>query len=224
MSRRKNTTLSVGSQLKSARAKRGHSSEEVATILHIPLSQIQALEADESARVFSAPVYAHGALRTYATWLGLDARALERMLAVQLREAHANRSQLKVHTLPRWYQWLFNPRVVIALAGLALAGVIGSYVFWQIQSFWRLPELVITSPETTYIDADQVRVAGSVESGAKLRLNGEQVILREGVFFDETLALDPGVTIIRFEVENVAGRSLVVDKHLLRPRNPGTLK
>lgn len=224
MSRRKNSTRSVGNQLQAARAQKGHSIEEVAQVLHIPLQQLQALENDTSAKVFSAPVYAHGALRTYATWLELDTKAIERALAIQLRDAHANRSQLKVHTLPRWYKQLANPRVVIALAAAAVALVIGSYVVWQIRSFWRLPALTITSPQTTVIDTSEARIAGSTERGAQVRLNGQQIILRDGIYFDEIVPLDPGITIIRIEVKNVAGRTRVVDTHLLRPRNMGTLK
>ena len=224
MSRRKNSTRSVGNQLQAARSDTGHTIEEVADILHIPLNQLQALEEDTSARVFSAPVYAHGALRTYATWLGLDPKVLERALAAQLRAADVNRSQLRVHTLPRWYQHLLNPRVMIALVVAAIALVIGSYVFWQVRSFWRLPELTITSPTITVIDADEARIAGTTERGAQLRINGKQVVLRDGIYFDETVLLDPGITIIRIEVKNVAGRSRVVDTHLLRPRNMGTLK
>lgn len=224
MSRRKNTTRSVGARLRVARSKRGHTLEEVAHVLHIPLDQLQALEQDEGAKVFSAPVYAHGALRTYATWLGLDAKDLERALSAQLRAAHVNRSALRVHTLPRWYQWLVHPRTVIAVAGFIIVAAIGSYVVWQIRSFWRLPALALTSPQTTEIDADQVRFAGSTEEGAQVHINGQQVILHDGIYFDELIPIDPGVTVIRIEVENVAGRIRTLDTHLLRPRNIGTLK
>jgi cytoskeletal protein RodZ len=151
MSRRKDTSSSVGTRLKRARHLQHRTLKEASRALHIPLVQLQALEADTFAGAFAAPVYAYGALRAYAAWLGLDTKLLERLLAAQLKAARVSRSQLKVHTLPPWYERLIHPRLFIAASLVLVAGSIGSYIFWHIQSFWRLPRLVITSPAESIV-------------------------------------------------------------------------
>lgn len=216
--------VSVGTQLQKAREQHGLTTEEVAQALHIPHKQIQALEEDTSASVFSAPVYAFGALRSYASWLSLDTRSLERALAQQLKEADASRSRLRVHTVPRWYTSLVNPRIIIALAGGIVAVVIGSYIIWQIRTFWRLPDLTITQPESSVITQDTVTVAGITEEGAAVRINGDPVPLQDGTKFQKDIPLQPGITVIKVEAENTAGRIKTVEKDLLRPRDNGTLK
>lgn len=215
--------LGLGQQLHAARERLGVNLEEASHALHIPLRQLEALETDSAARVFPAPVYAFGALRAYAAWLGVESRSLERILAAQLRSAQAERSKLEVHTLPYWYE-LISARTVVTAAGIFIALIVGSYVVWQVRTFWRLPQLEITEPQESVLDADRVTISGSTEAGTHVRINEQPVALQDSNHFEQEVPLSPGVTIVRIEAENVAGRVRLVEKHLLRPANAGTLK
>ena len=99
MGKRKNTRVQFGEQLRSARVAQHLSIDQVAADLRIPARHLDALEQSDVS-TFSAPVYAHGALRSYAGYLGLRADTLERALSSELK-TFANQTDLKVHTLPR---------------------------------------------------------------------------------------------------------------------------
>lgn len=215
---------SLGQVLRSARQQRGIHLGEASTALHIPYQQLEALETDSAASVFPAPVYAFGALRTYAAWLEVDSRPLERILAAQLRAARVERSRLHVHTLPYWYERFITARTIIAAGGVVIALIVSSYVIWQVRSFWRLPLLEITSPESMVTQDDRVVVSGQTEEGAHVKINEHSVALQDGSYFEQEIPLSPGITIVRVEAENVAGRVRTIERHLLRPANAGTLR
>ena len=67
--------MTPGGQLAAKRGERGLSIEQVAASTRIRAEYLRLLE-DDDYQGFAAPVYARGYLRTYATYLGLDADAL----------------------------------------------------------------------------------------------------------------------------------------------------
>ncbi len=77
------TSIGVGPALRRARTIRGITLEEAARDTKLRAEQLDALEA-EHFDVFSGEVYARGALRTYAQYLGLNA---DRVLATYARHA-----------------------------------------------------------------------------------------------------------------------------------------
>src|SRR3989442_12946608 len=62
----------IGETLAAKRGERGLSIDQVSASTRIRREHLRALEAEDFSH-FSAPVYAKGYLRTYATYLGLDA-------------------------------------------------------------------------------------------------------------------------------------------------------
>ena len=67
--------MTIGGQLAAKRGERGLSIEQVAASTRIRAEYVRLLEDDDYSG-FAAAVYARGYLRTYATYLGLDADAL----------------------------------------------------------------------------------------------------------------------------------------------------
>lgn len=67
--------MTIGGQLAAKRGERGLSIEQVAATTRIRPEYLRLLE-DDDYEGFAAPVYTRGYLRTYATYLGLDADAL----------------------------------------------------------------------------------------------------------------------------------------------------
>src|SRR2546429_6467620 len=76
---RGSTPVALGKTLPAKRGERGLSIDQVSASTRIRREHLQALEAEDFAH-FSAPVYAKGYLRTYATYLGLDAEDLIRRM------------------------------------------------------------------------------------------------------------------------------------------------
>ncbi|HEY62274.1 MAG TPA: helix-turn-helix domain-containing protein [Anaerolineae bacterium] len=73
-------STSIGKKLREARQERNLSLEDVARVTYIHLRYLQAMEADNFG-VFPSQIQRRGFLRTYATYLGLDATPLLEILA-----------------------------------------------------------------------------------------------------------------------------------------------
>ncbi len=106
--------MTNGQALAAKRGERGFSIEQAAAATRIRAEYVRALEADQLER-FPAPVYAKGYLRTYATYLGLDADELIRHMP-----ANGHRPSLAVS----FYRTAQRPRVVLTTPAIAAAGLV----------------------------------------------------------------------------------------------------
>ncbi len=204
----------IGERLIKARNRHRLSLEQVAQELHIPLKQLQALE-QEDYSVFSAELYARGAYTRYAKYLGIDTRDSSRAFLRSLSHVR-ERIPLKLHTPETFFQRLIHPRIILAAAGVFLALLVGAYIAWQVQSFWRLPALKITSPISSVVEGSGVTIEGIAEQQAQVKINGEQVLMRADARFSALLVLHKGINPVRVEVVNAAGRVRIKQLFLLR--------
>jgi len=94
--------------------------------------------------------------------------------------------------------------------------LVGGYIAWQLESFWRLPSVTIESPTSLVTTGSEVTVAGVAEPGAQLTMNGEKVLLQTDARFSVLLQLHKGINAVRIEVKNAAGRVRVKQLFLLR--------
>jgi hypothetical protein len=210
----------AGRLLRKARQQKRASIEAAAEQLTIPPAQLQALEEGDLSG-FTAEVYVRGAYMQYATWLGLDPQHAQRVVSKALRAARQHKP-LRVHTPQRLYERLLNPRTVIFAGGGVVALMVGGYILWQVQSFWQLPVLVISDPPSDIIQDSSIIIRGYSEPQARVRVNEEPILLEDDASFAVRLELHPGVNVLRVEAANAAGRTRVVEKHLLRPRSGAT--
>ena len=133
--------MTIGAVLAAKRGERGLSIEQVAASTRIRAEHLRALEADELDR-FPAPVYAKGYLRTYSSYLGLEAQDL-----LALLPANSKAPSLALGLEKDWR----HPRMVLttsaaAAAGLVLlAGMFAGYAWRQVTADERAPAS-ITSP------------------------------------------------------------------------------
>lgn len=137
--------MTPGQALAARRVERGLSIEQVAASTRIRAEHLRALEADELDR-FPAPVYARGYLRTYATYLGLDAQDLLASLP-----PNSKAPGLALGLEKDWRQ----PRVVLttsaaAAAGLVLlAGMFTGYAWRQVTADQRAAASIASPPAQT---------------------------------------------------------------------------
>jgi transcriptional regulator with XRE-family HTH domain len=209
----------VGALLKAARRQRGLSLAEVATALRIPVRQLQSLEKEELS-MFTAEVYARGVFRAYARYVGIAVPEVEHAFA---RAVASVRTLVPVKFLApqRWLARILTPRWILAMVGMGAAGVVGGYVIWQVQSFLRLPTLILNEPTSGLITGDTVRVAGRAETSATVTINGAPVLLNENGLFELTLTLHPGINVLHVEAKNAADRRRIIARDLLVPRTGG---
>lgn len=206
----------VGKRLFTKRTLHKVSLESVSSELRIPVAQLRALE-EEDYSVFSAELYARGAYTSYAQYLGVysakDLRAILRALS-----SVRTRVPLKLLTPDRLFDRLLNPRLVIIALGLCIALSVGAYIAWQVQSFWKFPDLAITSPVNHVVDGPDVTVAGKAEPDAHLTINDQQVLLQSDATFTAQLSLHIGVNPVKVVASNASGRQTVKELFLLREK------
>lgn len=206
----------VGKRLSKKRISHKVSLEDVSRELRIPVVQLRALE-EEDYSIFSAELYARGAYTSYAQYLGVysakDLRAVLRALS-----SVRTRVPLKLLTPDRLFDRLLNPRLVIIAIGVCIALIVGGYIAWQVQSFWRFPDLAITGPVNHVIDGPDVTVAGKAEPDARLTINDQQVLLQSDSTFSAQLSLHIGINPVRVVVSNASGRQSIKELFLLREK------
>ncbi len=207
----------LGSALRRERQARHLSIPAVAQALNIPSTQLLALEEGDFS-VFAAEVYARGAYLKYALYVGMDFNHAQNEIVRALASVRQH-LPLKVHTPYSWFERLVMPRVIM-VASIAFVGLmIGGYIAWQIQSYFHLPMLVVTSPTTNIAVASVLPIVGKSDPATRINVNGEQVLLKPDASFAATITLHPGVNIVRIEATNAAGRTRVVAKQILWWRN-----
>lgn len=208
--------VGIGDPLRQARQQMHVTLPEAAAALNIPASQLAALEEGDFS-IFAAEIYARGAYLKYAAYVGLDQNQTQ-YLILRALAAVRQRQILKVHTPYSWFERLVLPRVILVAAISSVGLVVGGYIIWQVQSYVHLPQLVLNSPTQAVMKEGVVTVEGKSESEVKVTVNGAQVLLRPDATFSTTLALHPGINIVRIEAENTAGRKRVIQRSVLWPR------
>lgn len=204
----------LGARLASARERQHVSLEDASRDLRIPMKQLIALE-EEDLAIFSAELYARGAYRAYATYLGMYNTVVSREFYRTLSHVR-QRIPLKLHTPETFLESLIHPRIIFVAGCLGIALLVGGYIAWQVQSFWRLPSLTISGPLSRSAPGPDTVIIGRAEQLARVTANGEQVLLRHDASFSIPLSLHSGINPIRIEAINAAGRVNAAQLFLLR--------
>ena len=206
----------VGAILAQARHTQGLSIREIAAILKIPAKQLQALEEGELT-VFPAEIYARGAFRKYADFLGVRAEETQRAFLSVLTGAREY-VPLRVLRPKTWLAAHYKPWWVIAGIVASVALVVGSYVAWQVASFVRLPDMELLQPHAGVTHDTVIPVSGTADTEATVKLNGTQVLLDPAGNWSTEIGLHPGLNMIQVEATNAAGRIRSIHKTVLLPR------
>lgn len=208
----------VGTILRQARQQRELSIATVAQRLHIPAKYLQALEEGDMS-VFSAEVYARGVFTKYADFLSVRATTTHRAFSRLLSGVH-ERVPLRVHSPRPWLLAMLTPNWFIAAAIVAVAVLLGSYIVWQVQSFWRLPDVTLVEPTSGVATQAAIMVRGQADIDATVVVNGEQALVTPAGAYEVPLVLHLGINPVRVEATNAAGRTRTIQRDVLLPR-PG---
>lgn len=204
----------LGARLTQARLAQHISLEDASRDLHIPIKQLVGLE-EEDFSVFSAELYARGAYRAYAIYLGIYSMLASREFYRTLTHVR-QRVPLKLHTPEPFLESLINPRTVFIAGCVSIALIVGGYIAWQVQSFWRLPNLTIDGSLSRSVTDPNILITGRAEALAHVTVNGEPVLLTKDASFSVPLYLRSGINPIRIEASNAAGRVRAAQLFLLR--------
>lgn len=204
----------VGARLRAARETQSVTLEDAARDLHISLNQLHALE-EEDFSVFSAELYARGAYRAYATYLGIYNKSVAREFLRALTHVR-QRVPLTLHTPETFFDSLLNSRSIFIAGCIGIALFVGGYIAWQVQSFWRLPSLTIDGSLSQSVAEPTATISGYTQQLARVTINGEPILLTSDATFSILLHLRPGINPVRIEAINAAGRIRTKQLFLLR--------
>ena len=130
--------MTIGQALAAKRGERGLTIEQAAAATRIRADHLRALEADSFDR-FAAPVYAKGYLRTYATYLDLDAEDLLRQVPAGTRRDLG----IGLDSSRR------RPRVVLTTPAVAAAGLVllaGAFAGYAWRQVWADQHMALVTP------------------------------------------------------------------------------
>lgn len=208
----------VGRPLASARRRQRLTLSQASSQLNIPVRQLQALEQGDFS-LFAAEVYARGAYRQYARFLGVYTERAERA-ALRTLSAVRERIPLRLHTPLTWFQRMATPRVIFVAVLGCIGLLVGSYIGWQVWAFLVVPSLTVSQPVSGVVDGTTLVVQGKAEPDSHVMVNGETVLLREEGAFELPISLHPGINVLRVEAENAAGRMRVIERDIVAPPVP----
>lgn len=173
--------LKLGELLKNKRQEKGLEVSQASESTKIPQRLIQALEKGNYS-AFSSEVYLRGLLKNYIKYLDIDEK---KAMAVYRREQNLG----KEGSLDDSYRPIEEPKAIITPArlvfmvtALIVISIVG-FVVVQINKIIQPPRLEITVPvEATApgdafkeVEGDTITIAGKVEVGSKLLINGNEV-------------------------------------------------
>jgi hypothetical protein len=159
-------------------------------------------------------IYMRGFVYNYADYLGLNPEAAVAQYVAERGEPQ--RGEVKSPQLAKPKQIILTPKLV-ALAGSLLAGaaIIG-YLSWQFSALGAAPRLELESPTgEQVIYGALVDVRGRASGGADVFINDSPVLTDAQGGFNDKLALQEGVNVIKVTARNRLGKSTSISRDIL---------
>ncbi len=218
MSDEPSTQLTLGQQLKDARAIRHLSLEDAAVQTKIRLRHLRAIE-EGSYGELPPDVFAIGFVRRYARALGLDPQTA----AYVFRQERALRGPQRKraigfsppHALAP-YRFVLSTRAAVSLILALVVLLLFGYIWYQVRLFASPPTLTITTPgQPSIVSEAQITVTGKTTPAAILLINLEPVPLDERGAFRQDVRLTPGINTIELKATSRLGKETVETIHIL---------
>lgn len=214
------TQKTIGESLKNVREGMGYALDEMAERTNIRSFYLRALESAEYDKI-PGEVYIKSFLRVYSKELGLsETEIIERYENERVVWEGTMKSRMKkLPDMPWWKKCMFfisHPRTIrITLSVVIVAAVLG-YVVYQLYAIITPPDLAVRSPANELITADRaVRVHGTTEPNAFVRINSESIHVAEDGGFEKFIDLQEGLNLIRIEASKKYSRVRVELRHVL---------
>jgi len=173
--------LKLGEILKNRRQEKGLQLSQVSESTKIPQRLIRALEKGDYS-VFSSEVYLRGLLKNYIKFLGVDEK---KAMAIYRREQSTGKEGSlgdSYRPIEETKAVITPARLVFLITSLIVIFIVG-FVVVQINKIIQPPRLELTDPAQAVapgdafkeVTTDTITIAGKVEVGSKLLINGNEV-------------------------------------------------
>ena len=198
----------LGEVLRAAREAKGVDLARVERETKIRERYLSALERGEY-RELPGAVYTKGFLRNYGSYLGLDPEYLIDLYRLETSATTAERSRTPAPPRPlavrRRRTFIITPGAVVAALLTIAVGALVAYIGYQLVTFARTPELLITDPvgDVSEHPVPEITIRGVTAPNARVTITGlpenPTVQADEDGRFDVTVGLLPGSNVIVIE-------------------------
>jgi len=191
--------LNLGDYLKSRRQQLEKSLAQVSENTKIPKNLIESLEKSQYDQ-FSSEVYLKGFIKNYAKYLKID---VNKALAIYRRERNLQKEEsLKDSQKPiRDEKPIITPGRIVLFSTITIIIAVITFIVIQLNKIAQPPLLELsepvqtTAPDESFVEVgnDKLTIAGKIEVGSKLLINGNEVTtnnLQE--FRVDNFELNPG--------------------------------
>lgn len=206
---------SLSALLKNRREDLNFSLETVSDQTKIRIEYLKNLE-EGKYEDFPSEVYLKGFLKTYARFLNLDNALVQ---ALYRREQSVREKKRPIESISKQFKepraLVTRKRLAVVIIGIILI-VVGIFVITQFTKLTKSPELSLTEPIITNKDdkevifstsSDTLNIAGKVESGSTVTINGQKVILNQlNEFRIDSYKIDKEKMVLAVNAENQFGK------------------
>lgn len=174
------------------------------------------LTALESGNYQSLPndIYSRGFVQHYADYLGLKGNDLAARYVAERGGLDAVATKRSSLEQPK--RLVVTGRVAtVGTIFLTIVGVV-LYLLWQFTALAAAPQINLSSPAVDQtVTGSVVSVAGRVSGGADVTINSSAIITGNNGSFNERVALQDGVNVLRIVATTKLGKSSVVSRNVL---------
>lgn len=198
---------SLGKKLKAIRAAAGWTLSEMAAKTKIRKSFLQAFETGDYAKL-PDPVYARNYLKVYVRSLGADVDYFLEQFETECGTCDFTKNARLPRRRARALQFLVASRFV-KVCSLGLVGVaIVAYLGLQVRAIISPPELFVFAPQDGIQTQEAlITVTGQAQEGARVKVNGVDVLLSQDGTFEMAVALERGLNVIAIESQKRYSKS-----------------
>jgi len=204
-------SYTLGEYLKKLRSDWRITLHEVSRETKIPVKYLEMIE-EGKYELLPPDVYVKGFLRSYAGFLGVEAKKLinlyarERDIKVNLNGNGKPAVPPKKEYIPRF---VVTPKIITAaVIALVVAGGF-FYLYKEIGRFAAVPRLVLTQPASneTSLDGNSLTITGFTDEDARLTINDQPVVVSDSGEFKEDILLREGLNTITVNSVNRFGKT-----------------
>lgn len=208
----KQTPKTVGALLKATRTEKKLSLKEVELTTRIRGKYLLAIEADDYG-LLPHDTYTKGFIQSYAEYLGLDG---SKLVDRYLKERGDAPVELTRKTSAINTGSTVSPRTItLAGVGITIAVIVG-YLFWQFSALTAPPKLEVAEPnQDQVLYGSLLTVKGQVDGGSDVFINDSPILSDGEGRFENPIALQDGVNVIRVSAKNRLGKSTTVTRNVL---------
>ncbi|MBI4435668.1 helix-turn-helix domain-containing protein [Candidatus Uhrbacteria bacterium] len=190
---------SLGEKLKAIRKSAGLTLSELSATTKIRKAFLQAFETGNYAKL-PDPIYARNFLRVYVRALGGDVEYFLQQFETECGTCDFTKNIRLPRARARALQFLVASRFIkifaLSFVGLAIVAYLGM----QVRSILSPPDLLVFSPmDGIKTDEALIIVTGQAQEGARVQVNGMDVLLEQDGTFEVDVALERGLNVIAIE-------------------------